>query len=54
MLSYVAATLDFGSWYGGIALLPMALVFGIASWGAINALAGKSILGDPLEDAPKR
>ncbi|MFN8588968.1 MAG: serine/threonine-protein kinase [Candidatus Eisenbacteria bacterium] len=53
VLSYVAATLDFGSWYGGIALLPMALVFGIASWGAVNALAGKSILGDPLEEAPR-
>ena len=54
VLSYVAATLDFGSWYGGIALLPLTLLFGLACWGAVNALAGKSILGDPLEDAPKR
>ena len=54
VLSGTAATLDFGSWYAGLALLPTALLLAIAFWGAANALAGKSILGDPLEDAPKR
>ncbi len=53
VLSGTAATLDFGSWYAGLALLPTALLLAIAFWGAANALAGKSILGDPLEDAPK-
>ncbi len=54
VLGGTAATLDFGSWYAGLALLPTALLLGIALWGAANALAGKSILGDPLEDAPRR
>jgi len=52
VLSSVPATLDVGAWYGGLALLPLALVVGLAGWGAANALAGKSILGDPLDEAP--
>jgi hypothetical protein len=27
-------------------------VAALAGWGAVNALAGKSILGDPLDEAP--
>jgi serine/threonine-protein kinase len=52
VLSSAPATLDFGAWYGGLALLPLALVAALAGWGAVNALAGKSILGDPLDEAP--
>ena len=54
VLGGTAATLDFGSWYAGLVLLPMSLLLGIACYGAATALAGKSILGDPLEEAPKR
>ncbi len=54
VLGGTAATLDFGSWYAGLVLLPMALLLGIAAYGAATALAGKSILGDPLEDVGKR
>ena len=54
VLGGTAATLDFGSWYAGLVLLPMALLLGIACYGAVTALAGKSILGDPLEEAGKR
>jgi len=50
VLGGTAATLDFGTWYAGLALLPMALLLGIAGYGAVTALAGKSILGDPLAD----
>ncbi len=54
VLAGTAATLDFGSWYAGLALLPMGLLLGIAAYGAATTLAGKSILGDPLEDGPRR
>ncbi|MEQ1833861.1 MAG: serine/threonine-protein kinase [Candidatus Eisenbacteria bacterium] len=54
VLSGTASTLDFNSWYAGLALLPMGLLLAIAGYGAVTALAGKSILGDPLEDGPKR
>ncbi len=54
VLGGTASTLDFGSWYAGLVLLPMALLLGIALYGAATSLAGKSILGDPLEDVGKR
>jgi hypothetical protein len=54
VLGGTAATLDFSSWYAGLVLLPMAVLLGIACYGAATALAGKSILGDPLEDGPRR
>ncbi len=54
VLGGTAATLDFGSWYAGLVLLPTALLLGIAFYGAATALAGKSILGDLLEDGAKR
>ena len=54
VLGGTAATLDFGSWYAGLVLLPMGLLLGIACYGAATALAGKSILGDPLAEDGKR
>lgn len=54
VLSGTATTLDFSSWYAGLALLPMGLLVAIAGYGAMTALAGKSILGDPLEDGAKK
>lgn len=54
VLNTTAATLDFTSWYASLVLLPLSVLLGVACYGAATALAGKSILGDPLEDAPKR
>ncbi len=53
VLGGTAATLDFSSWYAGLVLLPTALLLGIACYGAATALAGKSILGDPLDEPVK-
>ncbi len=54
VLGGTAATLDFGTWYAGLALMPTVLLLVIAGYGAATALAGRSILGDPLEDAGGR
>lgn len=54
VLNGTASTLAFDSWYAGLALLPMGLLLAIAGYGAVTALAGKSILGDVLEDGAAR
>ncbi|MFN0150257.1 MAG: serine/threonine-protein kinase [bacterium] len=54
VLGAAVATLDLSSWYANRALVPMALLVGILIYGAAHALAGKSIFGDPLKDAPGR
>lgn len=54
VLNGTASTLAFDSWYAGLALIPMGLLLGLAAYGAATALAGKSILGDPLEEPARR
>jgi serine/threonine-protein kinase len=54
VLGGTASTLAFDSWYAGLALLPMGLLLAIAGYGAVTALAGKSILGDVLDDGATR
>jgi serine/threonine-protein kinase len=51
--TFAVMTLDLNSWYAGLVLLPMALLLAIAAYGAATALAGKSILGDPLGEAER-
>jgi serine/threonine-protein kinase len=51
--SFAVMTLDLSSWYAGLVLVPMALLLAIAAYGAATALAGKSILGDPLGEAER-
>jgi len=54
VMSSAVATLDFSSWYADRALLSMGPLVAILVYGTVTALAGKSILGDPLKDAPGR
>jgi serine/threonine-protein kinase len=54
VLAYSVASFDFSAWYADRALLPLGLLVAIVIYGAVTALAGKSILGDPLEGARGR
>ena len=44
------ASFDLSSWYADRALVPVAILFAMLGYGAATALAGRSILGDPLRD----
>jgi serine/threonine-protein kinase len=54
VMASAVASVDFSSWYADRALLSMGLLVGLLIYGTATALAGKSILGDPLKDAPGR
>lgn len=53
VLTFAAVTLDLSSWYGGLALLPLGVLLAISAYGTVTALAGKSILGDPLGEVER-
>jgi serine/threonine-protein kinase len=48
--SSTVASFNLSSWYADRALLPAALLVTLLAYGAVTALAGKSILGDPLKE----
>jgi serine/threonine-protein kinase len=51
VMTSVVASFDLSSWYADRAFVPVAILFAMLAYGAATALAGKSILGDPLRDA---
>jgi serine/threonine-protein kinase len=53
VMSSTVASFDLSTWYADRALLPIALLGALLAYGALTALAGKSILGDPLKAAAK-
>ena len=54
VMSSVVASFDLSSWYADRALVPITVLVAILGYGAITALAGKSILGDPLREPAGR
>jgi hypothetical protein len=54
VMTSTVATLDFSSWYAGRALFPIIILLAILVYGAVTALAGKAIFGDPLREGPQR
>ncbi len=43
-------SLDVSAWYSDRALVPLLLVLGLMVYGAVTALAGRSLFGDPLRE----
>ncbi len=54
VMGSVVASLDFSSWYADRALVPMTAIAGVLIYGAVTALGGKAIFGDPLRDPAAR
>jgi hypothetical protein len=50
VMSSTVGSFDLSSWYADRALVPMVLLLGLLLYGAMTALAGKSIFGDPLRE----
>jgi len=51
VMTAVVASFDLSSWYADRALVPVMILFAMLAYGAATALAGKSILGDPLRES---
>jgi len=54
VMSSAVASLDLSSWYADRALVSIVAVLGILVYGAVTALGGKPIFGDPLRETPAR
>jgi serine/threonine-protein kinase len=54
VLGTVVASLALSSWYADRVLVPILLMIVLFAYGAWAALAGKSILGDPLREPARR
>ncbi len=50
VMGAAVATLDFSAWYADRALVSMLAIVAILIFGAVTALAGKTLFGDPLRE----
>ncbi len=53
VLAALPLTFDFSAWYSYTALLALAVVLGLASWGFYVGLAGRPLFGDELAEGIK-